>query len=387
MNRAGQITRIEPAAGIPGGEVAIECAEFDTTEPSECAVWFGDQRAPIVALSGKRVLAIVPEVSTINSVAGRSGQSDTRETGQGGAGASGQSGAGASGEDVPAQSRQVGPGGNVEVRLESRGDFSVPHTFIAGRRIAEDLHPVSSPAFDPDDGSLFVTRSGSRGEQLPVTLFRVDVNGEVSEFSGDITNPTSIAFDRNGQMYVTSRLDGNVYRVTPFKEAVPFARNLGVATGIAFDSKGQMYVGDRTGTIYQVNQIGEEKAWAQLEPSVSAYHMAFGPDDSLYVTAPTVTSFDSVMRVDASGHVSTFCRGFGRPQGLAFDTEGNLYVAATMRGRRGIVRVSPNGDDRRVFVAGMNLVGLAFSAVGDMVIVSNDSVYSIPLGIHGRLFG
>ena len=91
-------------------------------------------------------------------------------------------------------------------------------------------------------------------------------------------------------MFVTSRLDGIVYEVTPFKEAVAFARNLGVATGIAFDGTGVMYVGDRTGTIFKVNGIGEEKAWVQLEPSVSAFHLAFGEDDSLYVTGPTVTS-------------------------------------------------------------------------------------------------
>jgi sugar lactone lactonase YvrE len=350
MNKAGLITSIEPAAGIPGGEVSIECVGLDTSEPSECAVWIGDERAPIVALSGKRVLAIVPEVKTrIDSTGGTAGA--------------------------------------VEVVLESRGERSAPHSFTAGRRIAEDLHPVTSPAFDPDDGSLFVTRSGSRGEQLPVSLFRIDVNGELSEFSGDITNPTGIAFDKEGQMFVTSRLDGNVYKVTAFKEAVPFARNLGVATGIAFDSRGQMYVGDRTGTIYQVNEIGEEKSWAALEASVSAYHLACGPDDAVYVTGPTVTSFDSITRIDRNGHVGVFYRGLGRPQGLAFDREGNLYVAATLRGRRGIVRVSRDGKKAEIFVAGMNLVGLAFSALGEMIVASNDSVYNLGLGIHGRLVG
>src|ERR1700694_3041183 len=139
MNRAGQITTIEPAAGIPGGEVAIECEGFDTSEPSECAIWFGDERAPIVALSGRRVLAIVPELKT--SVGAVAGTSETSE-----------------------------PGGAVEVVLESGGERSAPQTFMAGRRIAEDLHPVTSPAFDPDDGSLFVTRSGFRGEQLAGTL-------------------------------------------------------------------------------------------------------------------------------------------------------------------------------------------------------------------------
>src|SRR6267378_3287184 len=87
--------------------------------------------------------------------------------------------------------------------------------FLAGEKLAGGLHPVTNPAFDPADGSLLVTRSGSRGEHVPVSIFRIDSDGTVSEFSGDITNPTSIAFDKSGHMFVTSRLDGNVYRVSP----------------------------------------------------------------------------------------------------------------------------------------------------------------------------
>ncbi|MCU1266650.1 MAG: hypothetical protein JWM21_2968 [Acidobacteria bacterium] len=378
LNKAGRILRIEPGAGIPGGEVVIECVGLDTSEPSQCAVMMDGEVAPLVALSTKRVLAIVPEIKRGK---GQRAKSEGQRAGSEGQGA-GSEGQGAEGIE---QSTEAGR--TVEVVLESQGESSEPAQFLAGRRIAEDLHPVTSPAFDPDDGSLFVTRSGSRGEQLPVSLFRIDVDGELTEFLGDITNPTAIAFDKEGQMFVTSRLEGNVYRVTPFKEAVPFAKNLGVATGLAFDSLGQMYVGDRNGTIFKVNEIGEDQSWAQLEPSVSAYHLAFGPDDALYVTGPTVTSFDVVNRIDRDGNVSVFYRGLGRPQGLAFDTNGNLYVAATLRGRRGIVRITPDGQKAEVFVAGVNLVGLAFSALGEMVVVTNDSVYSLAAGIHGILLG
>ena len=334
MSKQPRILRIHPAHAIPGGEVAIDCENLETSDPTLCAVWFEDERAPIVALSPKRVLVIVPELL---------------------------------------------PSGSVEVKLESAKIRSEPVNVMVGRRLAEDLHPVSSPAFDPDDGSLFVTRSGSRGEHLPVTLFRIDINGDVAEFSGDIVNPTAIAFDSSGQMFVSSRMDGAVYRVTPFKEAVPFARNLGVATGIAFDRDDTMYVGDRTGRIYKVNGIGEETTWAQLEPSVSAYHLAIGPDEALYVTGPTVASFDSVMRVDSDGDVSVFFKGLGRPQGLTFDDDGNLLVAASLRGRRGIVRISNDGKDADMYVAGMNLVGLAFSPTGDLAITSTDSIYSLTL--------
>jgi sugar lactone lactonase YvrE len=162
---------------------------------------------------------------------------------------------------------------------------------------------------------------------------------------------------------------------------------LGIATGLAFNRDGEMFVGDRSGTIYRVNEIGEARAWATPEPSVSAYHLAFGPDGLLYMTGPTVCSFDEIIRFNQDGEPSVFFRGLGRPQGLAFDRDGNLYVAASLRGRRGIVRISRDGGKAEVVVAGMNLVGLAFGANGEMVVATNDSIYSLPLGIQGTLFG
>src|SRR5215213_1754615 len=339
MGNVTKILNIDPPFAIAGGEIVIDCAGFETHDPSQCSVLIGESPAQIVALGPRRVLAQVPETK----------------------------------------------GGRVEVKLKSRGNISEPAHVTVARKLAGDLHPVSNPAFDPDDGALFVTRSGSRGEELPVTLFRIDLSGDVSEYSGDIPNPTGIAFSPDGQMFVTSRLEGVVYKINPFKEAVVFARNLGVATGVAFDQDGLMHVGDRTGTIFKVNGIGEERAWTQLEPSVSAFHLAFGPDNSLYVTGPTVTSFDSIWRINQDGHIDMFYKGLGRPQGLAFDRDGNLYVAAALRGRRGIVRISPDGDDAKVVVAGVNLVGLAFSATGEMAVVSIDSVYSLPIEIKGTL--
>lgn len=340
MASAAKILRIDPPYGIAGGEIVIDCDGFDTSDPALCAVLIGDSTAPIVALGPNRILAIVPETK----------------------------------------------GGEVQVRLQSGEQLSPPAYMTVARKLASDLHPVANPAFDPDDGALFVTRSGSRGEELPVTLFRIDISGDVSEYSGDIPNPTGIAFGPDGGMFVTSRFDGIVYKVTPFKEAIPFARNLDEATGVAFDQDGVMHVGDRrTGTIFKVNGIGEERAWTQLEPSVSAFHLAFGPDDWLYVTGPTVTSHDCIWRINPDGEVDVFFKGLGRPQGLAFDTEGNLYLAASLRARRGIVRISPDGEHAELMVAGVNLIGLAFSATGDMAVVSIDSVYSLPTQIKGTL--
>jgi sugar lactone lactonase YvrE len=339
MNKAGRITSLKPAASIPGGEVLIECEGFDTSNRREIACTFDDVRGRIVSALPHRVLAVVPENVS----------------------------------------------GEVITRLANGMETSEAARIVIGRKLADELHPVANPAYDPEDGSLYVTRSGSRGQQLPTTLFRIDSNGELEEFSGEIMNPTGIAFSPSGEMFVTSRAEGVVYRVKRNGEITQFAQNMNIATGLTFDREGRMYVGDRTGTIYRVNGIGDETPWAELEPSVSAYHLAFGPDDFMYVSGPTVSSHESILKIDPNGNVSEFFKGLGRPQGLAFDSKGNLYVAASYQGRRGIVKISPDGKSCELAIAGMNVVGLAFGSNGDMCVATNDSIYTVAVGIYGTL--
>src|SRR5207237_3825741 len=137
----------------------------------------------------------------------------------------------------------------------------------------------------------------------------------------------------------SSRYDGAVYRVAPNSTLSTYAEGMGVATGIAFDKARNLYVGDRSGTIWRIAPDRQIFVFATLEPSIAAYHLAFAPDGTLYVTGPTTSSFDAIYKVDPHGSVEVFYRGLGRPQGIAFDAPGNLYVAASLAGKRGIVRM------------------------------------------------
>lgn len=334
----GLIKSVVPGAGVDGGEIIITCEGYDTTDYSTCRVLFGDQRGRLVSASPKRVIVAVPDC-------------------------------------------EIGASAD-ELRLESAtADSSVP--FKLGAKIADNVHPVANPAIDRDDGSIYVTLSGRRGQKVPVSIYKINPDDTISPFISDVVNPTGLAFSRDGVLYVTSRYDGTLYRVSAFKEVQTVASELGIATGVAFDSKGDIYVGDRSGTIFRVNEIGESRLVASLEPSVAAYHLAFGPDGDLYVSGPTVSSFESVMRVDAMGNVTKFYTGLGRPQGLAFDAEGNLYVAASLHGHRGIIRITPDGRDAEVVVSGSTIVGLAFDDAGNMIVVSTQCVYRVPMGIRG----
>lgn len=334
----GTISGVMPGAGIEGGEVILTCSDYDSSDYSACRIFFGEQEGRLVSASPDRVVAAVPEYEIGTS--------------------------------------------SGELRLESAFG-SATYPFLLGTKIAENLHPVASPAIDPDDGSIYVTLSGTRGQKVGVSIYRILPDGTVSPFISEIINPTGLAFDREGTLFVTSRYDGTLYKISPFKEIKEFASDLGIATGVAFDRSGIAYVGDRSGTVFRINEIGEARPFVSLEPSVAAFHLAFGPDGDLYVTGPTVSSFDRVSRIDPSGNVTRFFAGLGRPQGLAFDVDGNLYVAASLRGHRGIVRITPDGKQAEMVVCGATLVGLAFDDRGDMIVAGTQRVYRLPLGIRG----
>jgi sugar lactone lactonase YvrE len=161
-----------------------------------------------------------------------------------------------------------------------------------------------------------------------------------------------------------------------------YAEGMGVATGIAFDREENLYVGDRSGTVFKIARDRQIFVFATLEPSVSAYHLAFGPKGDLFVTGPTPSSFDCVYKIDPHGAVSVFYRGLGRPQGLAFDREGNLYVAASLGGKRGVVKITPDGQ-ASLAVAGPGLVGLAFAPSRSAILANTGALYNLAWDVAG----
>jgi sugar lactone lactonase YvrE len=273
-------------------------------------------------------------------------------------------------------------GGSTPVRVDG-----VPGetAFVEiGSVVAADVHQVDSPAFDRR-GNLYVTYSGNRGQQVPASLFRVRRDGVREPIPTGIANPTSLAFDAEDNLYVSSRFEGSVYRVAPAGAVELFVSDLGVPCGLAFGPDGALYVGDRSGSILRVERDHRTTVVASLPSSVAAYHLAFGPDACLYVTAPTLSTQDAVYRVDLAGHVSTISTEFGRPQGIAFDRQGSLYVAEALAGASGVYRLRLDRDPAEVelVLAGAGLVGVAFDPAGGLVVASNDTVYRLDLPMRG----
>jgi len=327
------IAQVTPPAAIAGGELQIRGKGFARSERP--LVTIGEIGAPLVISSDSFVIARVPE--------------------------------GASAGDLV---------------VRSAGQASESWACDIGVLIAENLHPVANPAVDPF-GNIYTTFSGSRGQKVPVAVYKIDLNLTMKPFIAEMMNATALAFDDRGMLYISSRHDGFVYQVSPSGNMSVYVEGMGVATGIAFDGQHNLYVGDRSGTIFKIGADRQIFVFATLEPSMAAYHLSFGPDGYLYVSGPTTSSFDAVHRISEHGEVEVFYRGLGRPQGMAFDEDGNLYIAASIGGRRGVVRISPDRQ-AELFVSGPGIVGLAFTPSRAMVVATTNALHRVEVGIKGR---
>ena len=245
-----------------------------------------------------------------------------------------------------------------------------------GSMIATGVHQVDNPIFGAD-GNLYVTYSGTRGQEATVSIFRITRNGAREPFVHGMVNPTSMAVGPDGLLYVSSRFEGRVYRVFNDGRYEVMASDLGVACGLAFGADGSLFVGDRAGSIFRIDRNGRTETFATIPSSIAAFHLAMSPDGVLFVSAPTLASYDSVRRIDADGRVEGLNIPFGRPQGLAFDPNGVLHIVEALAGSSGVYAIRPDREPELV-VAGAGLVGVAFARNGEMIVASSDSIYSFP---------
>jgi sugar lactone lactonase YvrE len=262
-------------------------------------------------------------------------------------------------------------GGAAPVRIPG-AHGETPYVSI-GAKWATGLHQVDNPVFDRD-GNLFVTYSGSRGQEAPVSIFRVTSDGTREPFASGIVNATSMAFGPDGRLYVSSRFEGAVYRLDELGAPEQVASDLGVACGIAFDADGAMYVGDRSGTIFRVRD-GQASAFASLPASVAAFHLAMSAEQELFVTAPTLNAYDYVYRIDRNGGVHMLPAPLGRPQGLAFAADRTLHVVDALAGASGVYRFADLNAPPEIVVSGGALVGVAFGPRDELVVASNETAY------------
>jgi sugar lactone lactonase YvrE len=330
------ISDVRPGWAVPGGRIAIVGVHLPLPADGPPHVLVGADDAQVVAASHSMVRLVVPPGSE---------------------------------------------GGTLSVRID---ELPGETAYIdVARPLATDVHQVDSPAFDRK-GRLYATHSGGRDSKAPVPLYRIGADGTREPLEVEIPNPTSLALGPDGALYISSRFDGQVFRLTDDDRVELYASELGIATGLAFGPDGTLYVGDRSGSILRVSPDRRIDAYASLPASVAAFHLASGPDGTLYVAAPTLASHDPVYRIRPDRLVDVVYDGFGRPQGLAFGPDGALYVVEALAGAAGLYRLDPGRDrpEPELVVAAPALVGVAFDPAGGLVLASNDTIWRLDVEVR-----
>ena len=323
------LTSVEPIRVIEGGRLWLRGEGFPSPETTAGLVTIGGAAVRLAFAAPDRVAVIVPP--------------------------------GLDGGETPIKVAWV-PGATLYARV--------------GTLVATGLHQVDNPVFGVD-GRLYVTYSGTRGQEATVSIFRIGESGAREPFVHALVNPTSMVVGPDGLLYVSSRFEGRVYRVFDDGQYEVMASDLGVACGLAFDADGALYVGDRGGTIFKIDRDGHSRVFATIPSSIAAFHLAMAPSGDLYVSAPTLASYDTVRRIDRDGRVEALEMPFGRPQGLAFDPNGVLHIVEALAGSSGVYAIRPDRDPELI-VAGAGIVGVAFRSSGEMAVASSDSVYTFP---------
>jgi len=125
VNGHPHIAAVAPAAALPGGEVRILGSGLRPAELRPPRVRFGDVEGSVVISSDDFVVARVP------------------------------------------QGAASGP-----VVVSTNGHSSNAHQIKVAAMIADSVHPVTNPALDAE-GNIYVTFSGSRGQKVPISIFKI----------------------------------------------------------------------------------------------------------------------------------------------------------------------------------------------------------------------
>jgi sugar lactone lactonase YvrE len=175
---------------------------------------------------------------------------------------------------------------------------------------------------DPTTGNLFVSRYMRR---TGTEILKITPAGVVSVFASPVINPSGLALDGHGNLFVSSDTNpGTVSKITANGSVSVFATGLNQPDGLSFGPNGDLFIGDRgTNRVMRVPASGGQ-ATVFATGLANPMDVEFDQVGRLFVT-----NFDAgtIATIDTAGIVSLFASGLTNPAGLAFDQQNRLYVA------------------------------------------------------------
>ncbi len=212
---------------------------------------------------------------------------------------------------------------------------------IPGPRILAGLEGMPTGLAVDRSNNLYVADSYIGG------IVKYDIGGASEAIlrgeytQGGMLGPNAVAFDADGNLFLTNGATHSVVKVLPGDATETVAANLNFPVALTFDRDGVMYVA----------QIGS----------------------------------DTVDKVYKDGTVEPFVKGIRNPTGLAFSPDGTLFVCNSSRGESTVYLVEPDGS-AETFVEPFadSLHGLAFDRDGNLYVTDENTGFLYRIGRDGQ---
>jgi sugar lactone lactonase YvrE len=218
-------------------------------------------------------------------------------------------------------------------------------------------------------------------------VYEISPGGTPTLFSAGFSNPTGLAFDGSGNLFVASS-DNNAGEsgyITQFTGGTPSTFATGIdPIGLAFNSSGNLFEADyNSGNIYEFAPGGGS-------PTIFAggfstpISLAFDSAGNLYVGSGYGDGNGIITKITPGGTPTLFASGLSFPNGMAFNSAGDLFVSSQSSGV--ITEITPDGTPSTfVTLSEDTLNNLAFNSAGDLFAAcghSGDIVEIAPDGTH-----
>ncbi len=263
--------------------------------------------------------------------------------------------------------------------------------------LASGFDSTEGPAFDRDGNLYFVNWLSSQ-------IMKRTPAGEISEFYNTGGIPAGLAFHPDGSLWVADEGESNhgLLRIEPDGTGRIAANTfegapLNGANDLVFDRNGVLYFSDPWGSSGD-NPIGgfyrlfPDGRMERIDSGLAFPNgVALNPDESAVYLAETYRNRILRYPIGADGtigpaqHWADMSEPSG-PDGMAFDTSGNLYVAHYGAGSVDIF--APDGSQKgSLAIPGPSVTNVAFGGpMRNLMVVteiSTHSVYQFETGISG----
>jgi sugar lactone lactonase YvrE len=229
---------------------------------------------------------------------------------------------------------------------------------------------TSNPGFQSDQGSVY--------QYDPVT--HAKVGGPYVTFNGqndghDVQGPGGMQFGATGNLYIADVTESEVHVYGSANNSITRLTSLQLnqPTDVAFDATGNLYVPSGNSDILQslggtgpLTEFVAQQAGGLINPT----SLTFGPDGKLYVldqtSTPVVRRYDSTGAFDTDVITFSGTLGLFSPTEIAFGPDGKLYISGEDGnvGDGEVLRFETNGTEDGPFVTGLQSPSfMAFTAV------------------------